>query len=163
MSMFQESIEQLDPAVGDLCKALLDERLLDAIIDLPDQERERLYARSYALYGQARYREALKGFLTLLRCNFADARYHKASAACFQMLGRYEQASLSYGTAYLLNCDDLAPVFHLAQCFIAQSMPEEAKGALQEVLDQTKDQPQAKVLHQRALGLIETLSVELQS
>lgn len=163
MPLFPEEVEQLDPAVRDLCKALLDERLLDAVIDLSDQERDRLYARSYALYGQARYREALKGFWTLLRCNFAEAKYHKASAACFQMLGRYEQASLSYGAAYLLNCDDLGLLFHLAQCFIAQAMPEEARGVLQELLDQTKDQPNTKVLRQRALGLIETLSVELQA
>jgi tetratricopeptide (TPR) repeat protein len=124
-----------------------------AVPALTYSQQERLYMRASNLYGQGLYKEALKLLWILLRVAPIEARFHQATASCFQMLGLYQEAMLSYGSAWMLNVDNADPLFYVGQCFLGQDKPAEACAAFEEFLDRSKADPE-KALCKRARSYI---------
>lgn len=102
-------------------------------------ELEKMYAQAVAEYSQSRYMSASKIFLGLIQMDSSQARFFNGIAACMQMLGRHEQASLAYATAYQLKPDDPMPLLYLAQCFFSVGGKQEANEAAQTFLNATAE------------------------
>lgn len=117
-------------------------------------EVERLYAVAMGEYAQARYLPAARLLMGLILIDPSQARFFKGMAACMQLLGRYQQASMGYATAYSLQSDDVTLLFYLAQCFAGAGGWREAGEAAQTFLDVTAGSNDHVELRAQALRLI---------
>ncbi|MFC4160056.1 SycD/LcrH family type III secretion system chaperone [Chitinimonas lacunae] len=123
-----------------------------------DDECDALYTLGYNLYNQAKYGDALKIFGFLLQHDQLERRYYKAFASCLQMLKRPEEALKHYTMASLFDLTDPEPTFHTAECLASIGLIEEAREAIDVVLEQTQDKPQYLALNQRATAMRELLA-----
>ena len=83
------------------------------------------------------------GFLVVN--NQLEKRFYNAFASSLQMLGRHAEAVQYYSMASLFDIDDPLPTFHTAECFISMGWKDEARQALQFVIEQSTAAPLAEV------------------
>jgi Flp pilus assembly protein TadD len=103
------------------------ERSVESMTQLTLRHLEILYAHGSSLYAQSQYSEAFKVFGMLLKIDPSDARFYQAAGSCLQMMGNYKEACISYGTAWVLDCEDPSPLFYLGQCLFKEDKLAEAR------------------------------------
>jgi len=128
-------------------------------VGIDEREMETAYHYATQLYQQKRYQDASVLFLFLSAHNQWESRYLLGAAGCAQMLGRFEDALSSYGTAASLQMSDPMPQFRIAECLIALNMREEAVETLRFVID-LADAPEHVALRARARATREWLMQE---
>ncbi len=98
---------------------------------LTNQDLDALYVIAYNLYAEKKYQAALQIFQGMLFYNHFDKRGWLGTAACLQMLKRYQDAILSYSYVSLLDSEDLLSLFHSIECYIALERYADADSALE--------------------------------
>jgi type III secretion system low calcium response chaperone LcrH/SycD len=101
---------------------------------LTKQDLNALYIIAYNLYSEKKYQKAVSIFETMSFYNHLDKRGWMGTAACYQMLGRYDDAVLCYSFASLLDVENPLPIFHSIECYIARRKYSEALSALGAIL-----------------------------
>jgi type III secretion system low calcium response chaperone LcrH/SycD len=149
-----------DPAraIELLVPAILEGATWGALIDVPQERLEAVYALAYGLYEQGRYDEALQGFNFLVMHNHYECRYLIGYAACQQLLKRPVEALKYYGIASMLDLTDPVPVFHAAQCRLALQQTAEAVEALEFALVLAQHRPGMSAMAARIDGLLALLN-----
>jgi type III secretion system low calcium response chaperone LcrH/SycD len=120
------------------------------------EEIEAAYLVGYQYYQAGQYREAERLFHVLVTNSPAERRFLMALAGAHQMLAQYEDAIRFYVCASMLDVDDAVPTFHIAECFLARQMREEAAEGLRTVLLQCERRPDA-ALRARAQAMLDLL------
>ena len=123
------------------------------------QQMEAAYHYATQLYRQKRYQDAAILFAFLSMQNQWESRYLLGMAGCAQMLGRFQDALSSYGTAASLDMSDPMPQFRIAECLVALKMREEAVETLRFVVD-LADAPEHVGLRARARAMRDWLMQE---
>ena len=130
---------------------------LGSIFDYSDNEYEAMYALGHSHYSQQRYLDAAKCFGFLVTNNTTEPRFVSAFASSLQMLKQYRDAVQYHCLASIMDLENPLPTFHTAECFIALTMPEEARQALTAVISQC-NAPQWQELRERSEALLELLT-----
>lgn len=89
-----------------------------------------LYSLAYLAYEGGRYQDALHFFrvLTVEGCHLQ--KNWIGLAACYQMLGEYNEAIKAYGVAVMIDETNPEVHLHAAQCLFALGQKDEAQSAL---------------------------------
>ena len=124
---------------------------------LTKEDLDALYIIAYNLYSEKKYQEAVQIFETIAFYNHFDRRGWMGTAACYQMLGRYSDAIISYSSASLIDVQDPLPIFHSVECYIALKRYPEALSALEAILTLTKNNSEFANLTNWAVKMKETL------
>lgn len=158
MATLPRSIARISADTDALLGLLADGGSLADLYGLTEQELEGLYAFGLAHYRQARYAQAAKIFARLVAMHHGEPRYLNALAAAHQMQGRHEQALHFYGVSQLLDPSDPVPTFHTAHSLLALGWQEDAREALQLVIQQADGEPRHAALGERARALLNLVS-----
>lgn len=121
------------------------------------QDLDALYLIAYNLYSEKKYQEAAQIFETITFYNHFDRRGWIGTAACYQMLGHYDDAIQCYSSASLIDIEDPMPIFHSVECYVALNRYAEALSALEAILTLTKDKSEFASLKNWATQMKETL------
>ena len=103
------------------------------------KDLDALYLLAYNLYSEKKYQKAAQIFEAIAFYNHFDRRGWIGTAACYQMLGRYNNAIMSYSFASLIDIQDPLPIFHSIECYVALKRYSEALSALDALLTLTKN------------------------
>lgn len=122
------------------------------------EELEAAYAFAYALYGQARWEEALRLFDFLCQQSHLDRRLHVGRGSCLQMLRQYERALVAYGIAHVMDVEEPGVGLRTAECLIALGRHDDAHTALETVAMLVSGKPEHAALQQRVQALAELLN-----
>ncbi|MCX6957336.1 MAG: SycD/LcrH family type III secretion system chaperone [Verrucomicrobiae bacterium] len=124
---------------------------------LTEQDLDALYIIAYNLYSEKKYQRAVKIFETISFYNHFDKRGWIGTAACYQVLGRYNDAILCYSSASLIDIEDPLPIFHSIECYIVLKRYSEARSALEVILLLTQENDEFANLKNWAMKMKETL------
>lgn len=81
---------------------------------------EGVYALAYGFYQNGQLDDAETFFRFLCLYDFYNADYAMGLAAVLQMKKQYDQAVSTYAVAQILDTRSDKPMFHMAQCHLAQ-------------------------------------------
>lgn len=124
---------------------------------LTKQDLDALYIIAYNLYSEGKYQKAVQVFETMTFYNHFDKRGWIGTAACYQVLGRYNDAILCYSFASLIDVQDPLPVFHSIECYVALKRYSEALAALDAILLLTDKNAEFANFKNWAMKMKETL------
>ncbi len=136
--------------------------VLKGALNLSDEQVERLYAEGYRLYNSGKYLEATHIFRTLILVNNMEIKYSLGLAACFHMLGEYENAIQIYGACITLDPLSPVPHYHMADCYMQTKQNLAALLSLEMVVAKSTNFPSYQVIKERAALAIESLKEQLQ-
>jgi type III secretion system low calcium response chaperone LcrH/SycD len=124
---------------------------------LKKEDLDAIYVIAYNLYSEKEYVKALQFFQAMAFYNHFDKRGWIGSAACYQILGSYDNALLCYSYASLIDAKDPLPLLHSVECYIALKRNADALGAVEAMLLVTQKNPDFDNLKNWAMQMKEVL------
>lgn len=150
------SAEQLQDLWANVQAHLIQGGTLGELRGLTAKEYEAMFLVGHTLYGQKKYQDAEQVFAFLVMNNPYERRFAQALGSAKQMLGHYAEAIGYYSIASMMEMTDPVPTFHTAECLAALGKPDDAKDAL-EIVVQHCQKPQHAQLKQRANAMLDIL------
>ncbi len=146
--------QNLKDQVQEIAELLLAGGTPAGLYGLDAKDLEAAYALGYSLYNQARWTEAVQVFSFLTYQDPLDRRFHLGRAASLQMAGQHENALHAYGLAFVMDVLDPAVALRIAECQIALHRKDDARAALEGVVELTDDAPQHAAIRTHAQALM---------
>ncbi len=157
MSEFMLSQTQLEKLVG----ALVDGATPAQARGISEETLEQLYALGHNLYTSASYADAQIVFQALTLNDPGEYRFWLGLAGCRQALGQYLDAINAYQMAGVASqLKNPEPFLHAANCFLKLGRRDDARSALEGVLNIGAEDPQYESVRTRARALLNLLSGE---
>lgn len=149
--------EDLDKVMNDVFeKGILPK---DAM-GLTNEMVEGIYGHSYRLYNAGQYREASQLFRLLIMLNATEPKYVLGLAACYHLMGQYDNAVITYAVVEVMNPTDPMPSYHSSDCYLKLGLPEMATDHLQSALKKCGDRSDYRMLKDRILMTLGNLSTK---
>jgi type III secretion system low calcium response chaperone LcrH/SycD len=126
-------------------------------LGIADAELEAMYAVAHNQYMNKRYQEAQAAFSLLLLFDPLEYKYLLGFAACLQMMGQHEAASVTYFTAAAAGPNEPAPYLHMAESLLKMNDTEGAMAALQKVAALVGDNAEYGSYRRQAEAMLENL------
>ena len=136
--------------IEDAMRALLKGTPLYKALGIPEKTINQYYALGERLFKTGKYSEALVFFQALQLKDAKNPLYPFCIAACYHHMKDYEMASGYYFATLLLKPSDPMPCHHMYDCFLKLNDLPSAIGALEMVIERSKDHPEYALLYSQA-------------
>ena len=162
----QEAIKQMADTtgaqMGDALSSIIEsittnDTLPKDAIGLNDNAIEAIYAQAYHNYNAGKYSHAAHLFHMLHLLDATEPKYQLGLAACYQMLGEYENALLVYGFCQIIDPENPVPHYHASDCYLKQDLIPACIAELQMAVDRCGNEEQYRLLKERAILTIQHL------
>jgi type III secretion system low calcium response chaperone LcrH/SycD len=115
------------------------------------------YKIAYDFYQKADYKSAAAAFSYLTMLNPYEFTYWMGLGIVKQSDRLYEEAIVSYTAAEAMDPENPIPHLHLAQCFYALNLREEAAKHLQQAIDVAGERPEYQEARLKASTILKHL------
>lgn len=171
--LYREIIAKLTPNLSEKDKEKQEEllhevfdngKLLKDALNVSDQTIEYLYSQAYQLYKMGKFKESSRYFHMLYLLNGLDPRFSMGIAACHHMQKEYRRAVEWYLVCAALDETSPLPYYHISDCFLKMNEKISALISLKMLQGRIdNDDPRYTQIKERALRMIDTLTVEVQN
>lgn len=115
------------------------------------------YKKAYDFFQKADYKSAASAFSYLTMLNPYEYNYWMGLGISKQSDRLYEEAIISYTAAEAMNPDNPLPHLHLAQCFYALNVRDEAVKHLHQAIEVSGERPEFQEVRLKASTILKHL------
>jgi type III secretion system low calcium response chaperone LcrH/SycD len=131
-------------------------------LKIGDDTIEAIYAQAYNLYNQGKYKEASYIFRLLMLLDFTAPKHILGLAACMHRMKDYINAANMYFLCATLDPKNPMPHYHSVDCYLQVDAVPLALMSLDLAIKACIDQPQYKILKERAELLKSSLEQQMK-
>lgn len=140
---------------------LVNQKTLSDLKGITKEELEATYAAAYNFYNYGKFDQAESLFTVLCQLDQYEHKFWMGLGASRQMQKKFEEATLAYGMAAVMDENNPNPAMHAADCFIAMKNFSQAEKALVAVLTLCEGKNEHKKLLDKANEKMETIKKKL--
>ena len=142
--------EEMQKKMGEMLEALKKGATLGELQGFSPEEVEVVYSLGYTSYQVGKFDEAEKIFRYACLLSHLETKYYIALGGALVAQRKYAEAISTYAYVLLVDLNNIEAYRCIAECYFALGNPEEAKGALEEIVRRadvkTAEGRQAKAL-----------------